>query len=400
MKSEVELSTYGVRLVIKSVIMAANWVFVIASRAISQVVESDREEVLKDNIVLRLKVAELEDLVTILRSQLRARSERRRLTVKEKLLILWHMKAFNIPKRRAKEYYGVACSTIYRWLGSVVPADTCGKEPANITPKDLVAFVWKIAQSSPAFGKLKIAHQLALLGIFVSASTVRNILNRPEPRSTQAHPKARGAKAKSRHSKPIAAPHPDHTWSGDLTVVNLWGFLPRYVFVVIDHFSRKIVAAVPLKRPTTRCVISVLEKSFKSSREPVNLVTDKGSVFTSTEFQKFLAAHQVQHTLGRLGQADSISVTERLILTLKSEWLRRVILIRGFDHLTRLCSQFTTWQNELRPHQRLSGTTPAEKYRCITRIKPSRTSKTVPANIECVYFPEARISGWRLKRAA
>src|SRR3990172_2601229 len=177
MKSETELSTYGVQLVIKSVIVAANWVFVIASRAVFKVLDSDREDVLKENIVLRLKVAELEDLVTILRSQLRARSGRRRLTVKEKLLVLWHMKAFNIPKRRAKEYYGVACSTIYRWLDSVVPVDTSGKEPANITPKDLVAFVWKIAQSSPAFGKLKIAHQLALLGIFVSASTVRNILN-------------------------------------------------------------------------------------------------------------------------------------------------------------------------------------------------------------------------------
>ncbi|MBI2838823.1 MAG: hypothetical protein HYX75_10935, partial [Acidobacteria bacterium] len=260
MESEVELNTYGVQLVIKSVIMAASLVSAIAGRRVTKVLESDQPEFVKENIVLRRKVAELEGLVTFFRSQRRGSSEQRRLTVKEKLLVLWHMKAFNIPKRRAKEYYGIASSTIYRWLDSVVPAGTSGKEPANATPKDVVAFVWKIAQSSPGFGKLKIAQVLALLGIFVSASTVRNILNRPEPRSTQTHPNARGAKARSRHSKPIAAPHPDHTWSGDLTVVNLWAFFPRYVFLVIDHFSRKVVAAVPLKTPTTQCVISVLER--------------------------------------------------------------------------------------------------------------------------------------------
>lgn len=43
---------------------------------------------------------------------------------------------------------------------------------------------------------------------------------------------------------------------------------------------------------------------------------------------------------GAVGQQGSIAVAERIILTLKQEWLRRVPTIRGLDHLSQLCDDF------------------------------------------------------------
>jgi hypothetical protein len=47
-----------------------------------------------------------------------------------------------------------------------------------------------------------------------------------------------------------------------------------------------------------------------------------------------------QTSLRSRGEHGSIAVTERIIKTLKYEWLRCVPIIKGFDHLTLLCIEF------------------------------------------------------------
>jgi hypothetical protein len=39
------------------------------------------------------------------------------------------------------------------------------------------------------------------------------------------------------------------------------------------------------------------------------------------------------------------AVTERVIETLKYEWLKKVPVIRGYQHLVQLCSGFSEWYN-------------------------------------------------------
>ncbi|MDJ0764246.1 MAG: hypothetical protein QNJ97_14785 [Myxococcota bacterium] len=50
------------------------------------------------------------------------------------------------------------------------------------TPNDIAQLVWDIVKDNPTWGRFRIANQLAVLRIFLAASTVRNILNRPRPR--------------------------------------------------------------------------------------------------------------------------------------------------------------------------------------------------------------------------
>jgi len=46
---------------------------------------------------------------------------------------------------------------------------------------------------------------------------------------------------------------------------------------------------------------------------------------------------------GAVGKHGSISVTERVIKTLKYEWFKRIPIIKGFDHLTMLCEKYENW---------------------------------------------------------
>jgi hypothetical protein len=61
------------------------------------------------------------------------------------------------------------------------------------------------------------------------------------------------------------------------------------------------------------------------------------------------------HCFGAVGNQGSIAVTERAILTLKHEWLRRVPVIKGLDHLRALLIDFEQYYNGWRGHTTLGG---------------------------------------------
>jgi len=93
-------------------------------------------------------------------------------------------------------------------------------------------------------------------------------------------------------------------------------------------------------------------------------------------------------------------VTERVIKTLKYEWLQHVPIIKGFDHLTLLCTEFGSWYNAWRPHMALEGLRPDGLYYDRKPEKPDRDAKTVPSNIERHVFRETRLTAYCLKNAA
>jgi hypothetical protein len=57
---------------------------------------------------------------------------------------------------------------------------------------------------------VRIANQLALLNIFIAASTVRNILNRPMPKDPAPNPDKKNREASVDESRSIPAWYPNH----------------------------------------------------------------------------------------------------------------------------------------------------------------------------------------------
>jgi transposase len=117
------------------------------------------------------------------------------------------METFQIPRRRVTEHLGIARSTFYRWLKNI-EEKAKAVIPANKTPTELAVLVWRIAKSNAGWGRFRVANQLKLLGIFLSASTVRNILNRPEPRKKP----RKASKPKKTEDAVVVKEEWDHLW--------------------------------------------------------------------------------------------------------------------------------------------------------------------------------------------
>jgi hypothetical protein len=120
----------------------------------------------------------------------------------------------------------VARSTFYRWLHKI-EGQTPSSNTVNETPTEIASFVWEITKANLSWGRIRVANQLTLLSIFLSASTVRNILQRPKPRNTPASPAVPEKTEKKPESRPIPAWYPNHVWSIDTTEVLCWGLWPH-----------------------------------------------------------------------------------------------------------------------------------------------------------------------------
>ena len=139
-----------------------------------------------------------------------------------------------------------------------------------------------------------------------------------------------------------------------------------------------------------------MEQAFLRHGPPKHLISDQEGVFVSDVFAALMRDWNIKQRFGAVGKHGSIAVTERLIWTLKHEWLARVVLIQGLDHLVQLLADFEEYYNECRCHQRLGGATPSMMYEGRNWQKPDRSAKRVAGPIRLRHFREQRITVYEL----
>jgi len=395
-----EIFQAAVSLMVKSMVVSAQWAGHRRKRCLRQAAAGVGElaQLRAELTVLRDENHRLKCENGLLRSRLRhARSRKPHYTPMQRLQILWHMEYFNIPRERVKEHFSIAKSTFYRWLHAMQDGRLGVSKPATEsprkTPTEIARLIWDIFEHNPHFGRHRIAMILWTLRVFVAASTVRNVLLRPAP------PKAPAAAAvKVAHAKPrkIVARYPNHVWSVDRTRVWRWHIWPTWVLVGIDHYSRMVTTTCPLEGPNAGWVTTALESAFARHGAPKHIITDQEGIFISGAFAELLTRWDIRQRFGAVGKHGSIAVTERAILTLKYEWLRRVPLIRGLDHLVALLDDFALYYNTYRGHTTLRGALPAAIHRGDWWTTPPRSAKTLPHNLERRLFPDTAITAYRL----
>ncbi len=398
MTNNIDTINAAVVLIVKAVILAARFSGRVRKRSLKRLARMDADTKDKEVIFLRDKVFQLQTQVFILQKSAKKKQKNPRYTLRERLFIICHMETFQIPRCKVTEHLGIAKSTLYRWLHKIQDQNN-SRIPLNKTPRQIASLVWEITKANISWGRFRIANQLGLLNIFLSASTVRNILNRPKPPKqpvSQPEPK----KTEDEQARSIPAWYPNHVWSIDTTMVFCWGLWPIDICVVIDHYSRKVMAAIPLEGPNAGWINNALESTIEKYGPPKHIISDQGGVFIGDVFAELLDTWEILHRFGAIGKHRSIAVTERVNKTLKYEWLKRVAIIKDCDHLTELCKEFETWYNSWRPHMTLDGLRPDDVYYDNMPDKPKRNAKTVPCNIEQHFFRQTRITGDRLTKAA
>lgn len=111
----------------------------------------------------------------------------------------------------------------------------------------------------------------------------------------------------------------------------------------------------------------MLEHAEQDAGEvPSHVISDKGAQFfgrdEDTSYQYWCKARGIRMRFGAVGKKGSIAIIERVILSLKNEATRRVLIPFGLEAMARLVAGYRGWYNAHRPHMALGSKTPDEVF--------------------------------------
>ncbi len=136
--------------------------------------------------------------------------------------------------------------------------------------------------------------------------------------TTKANAKAKAAP--NLLQQDFTSKQPNQRWVADLTYVStLEGWL--YVAVVLELFSRRIVGLAMGERMTDGLVMAALEQALIHRNPQPGLIhhSDRGSQYTSQNFQKKLARYNITASMSGKGNCYDNAAMESFFHTLKTE---------------------------------------------------------------------------------
>jgi len=223
--------------------------------------------------------------------------------------------------------------------------------------------------SDRTYGARRVWHDLLALGLVCGLHRVERVMRgqalraRPRRRRLPADLGERlaGGMAANVLDRGFAAPAPNRKWIADFTYI--WtaeGWL--YVAAVIDLFSRRVVGWSMRAEMTAQLVTDALLMAIWRRGKPDALLhhSDRGSQYTSEQFQRLMTDHGVTCSMSRSGNVWDNAAMESFFSSLKTErTARKTYRTRDaaradvFDYIER-------FYNGQRRHSTIGYISPAE----------------------------------------
>ena len=237
-------------------------------------------------------------------------------------------------------------------------------------PTELQALIRRMAHENPTWGEERIANELLLkLGLRVSPRTVRKYL--PKRRNH-----GRGQRVSSQCWTTFVRNHAQAIVACDFCVVVTATFRLLYVFVVMEHATRRIMHTNVTAHPTAPWTLQQLREAIPADHSYRFLIHDRDSIFSQQLDQSIQnLGLRVLKTPVRSPRANALC--ERLLGTLRQECVDFVIPLTE-NHLQRLLWEWVQHYNHGRPHMSLGpgipqppAPFPVERHTDRHRIPPS-----------------------------
>jgi putative transposase len=153
---------------------------------------------------------------------------------------------------------------------------------------------------------------------------------------------------------------PGQVWAMDITYIPMSrGFV--YLAVVIDWFSRKVLAwRLSITMDTAFCIETV-EEALERYSTPEIFNTDQGSQFTSMAFTSLLERNEIAISMDGKGSWRDNVFVERLWRSVKYE----EVYLKAYESVSEArtsIGRYIVFYNSRRPHSSLGGMTPDEFY--------------------------------------
>lgn len=260
--------------------------------------------------------------------------------VQPETFIRWHRQGFRLLWRRKSRH---------------------GRPP---TPPEPQVLIRQMARDNPTRGQERIANALLLkLGLRVSPRTVRKYI------LTHLN-SGPGKRVQSQRWSTFVRNHAQAIVACDFCVAVTATFRLLYIFVIIEHATRRIVHLNVTAHPTAAWTLQQLREAIASDHPSRFLIHDRDSIF-SEQLDRSVRhlCLRVLPTPPRAPQANALC--ERLLGTLRRECLDLLMLLTE-NHLRRLLHEWVRHYNESHPHMSLGPGIPQPPVQLPTPLQCQR----------------------------
>mgnify|MGYP003402672930 FL=1 len=159
----------------------------------------------------------------------------------------------------------------------------------------------------------------------------------------------------------FTAAAPGARFVGDITYIRTWtGWL--YLATVIDLYNREVVGYSMASHMQTSLITAAVDMAVGRGLMDRGAIfhSDRGSQYTSQEFARCLARHDIRGSMGRTGVCWDNAVAESFFATLKKELVHRTVFPTMKDAKSEISKYIEIFYNRRRIHSKNGYTTPQE----------------------------------------
>ena len=220
-------------------------------------------------------------------------------------------------------------------------------------------------ESNQIFGAAKIAAVMKSNGIKVSDEMVRTLMRDMGLVSIRQSAKKlyedECRKYKNHLNQEFDVSRPNEVWVSDVTYFR-YGKSAYYICVIIDLFSRMVIAYKIGKNNSAQLVKGTFQIAYKTRQPDSNLTfhTDRGSNYRSKIMNDYIRSLNITQSFSRAYVPYDNSVMESFFSSMKREELYRT-KYRSETDFRKSVDEYIIFYNTKRPHRKLQYKTPKQK---------------------------------------
>lgn len=257
---------------------------------------------------------------------------------------------------------GVSRSGFYAWRKTLHSPSR--RREANTA---LLAEIRSVHAEFPAYGSPRVCRVLRSRGHTVGENRVARLMQVNGIRACRGIQKERPRSAPPRRRPEIPdlvqrrfkADRPNQLWCVDTTQIRTrQGWL--YAVVIIDVYSRRIIAWTTSNHRTGNLALQALDRAVHSRRPPPGTIvhSDRGYQFTSWEWTTAVQAAALRPSIGRVGAAHDNALIESWFSSFKNEAIYPSPMPKTREQARRALFEHINFHNQRRLHSALDYTNP------------------------------------------
>ena len=220
-------------------------------------------------------------------------------------------------------------------------------------------------KSEKRFGANKIMVKLKSYGVNTTLKKVKVLMNELNIESIQKLTKKESTNPNNKYyinklQRMFKQDEPNKFWVSDVTELKV-GLNKFYLCVILDLFSRKVIAYRLSCHNNTNLTINTFKDAFENRGRPNELSfhSDQGSNYTAYEFRDLLRILKVNQSFSHAGNPYDNACMESFFSNFKREEYNSHSY-DFFDDLEKSVDSYMKYYNEYRPHKTLNNISPNE----------------------------------------